>query len=127
MPRLVLLAILLLLVPASGGCATTYYKTMEAFGKEKRDILASRVKAARSDQTEAKQQFESALDRFSKLVNAENTDLRRAYDKAKSDLELSESKSNAVHERIKSVETVGRDLFKEWDQELKEYTNPTLR
>lgn len=114
------------LFPA-GGCSSAYYKTMEYFGKEKRDILATRVKDARSDQAEAKQQFKSALERFSSIVNSPNTDLKKAYDKAKSDLETSESKANSVHDRVKSVESVGTDLFKEWETENSAYSDASLR
>lgn len=109
------------------GCSSAYYKTMEYFGKEKRDILATRVKDARSDQAEAKQQFTSALERFSTLVNSPNSDLRKAYDKAKSDLDSSESKAKSVHDRVKSVESVGTDLFEEWDTENSAYSDASLR
>lgn len=114
------------LLPASG-CSTAYYKTMEAFGKEKRDILASRVKDAKADQNEAKQQFQSSLERFSALVNSPNSDLKKAYDKAKSDLERSESKASAVHDRVKSVESVGKDLFAEWETENQAYSDASLK
>jgi hypothetical protein len=123
--------LLALVLPASASllpaCSTTYYKTMEAFGKEKRDILASRVKSATKDQEEAKEQFQSALDRFSVLVNAQDSDLRRAYDRAKSDFEVSEGKAKDVRERVASVETVGNDLFDEWEKELNEYSSEDLR
>lgn len=111
----------------SVGCSTAYYKTMEYFGKEKRDILATRVKDAKEDQVEAKQQFQSSLERFSALVNAPNSDLKKAYDKAKSDLDKSESKASAVHDRVKSVESVGTDLFKEWDTENQAYSDASLK
>lgn len=114
-------------VGIGSGCSTTYYKTMEVFGKEKRDILAKRVKAAQEGQNDAKEQFESALDRFSKLVNAGDSDLRRAYDKSKNDLDKSQAKADAVHDRIKSVESVGKDLFSEWEQEIKQYSREDLR
>ena len=126
--RFVLIAVLAAgLAPWVPACTSTYYKTMEYFGKEKRDILASRVQAARTGQAEAKQQFESALDRFSKLVNADGGDLKKAYDKAKSDLETSESKAQDVRDRIKSVESVGADLFAEWQKEIGQYTSPDLK
>lgn len=110
-----------------GGCATTYYKTMEVFGKEKRDILASRVQSVRDGQDDAKKQFQSTLDRFSALVNADGGDLRKAYDRAKSDLETSDSKAQKVRDRIASVESVGGDLFKEWEAELKQYSSAEMR
>lgn len=109
------------------GCATTYYKTMEVFGKEKLDILVSRVTDAREDQAEAKEQFKSALDRFSALVNAPESDLRKAYDTAKADLERSEDRAADVTKRIDAVEDVGSDLFEEWEKELAQYTSDTLR
>ena len=37
-----------------GGCSTVYYKTMEKFGYEKRDILVDRVEDARDSQNDAK-------------------------------------------------------------------------
>lgn len=110
-----------------GGCATTYYKTMEMFGKEKRDILASRVQSAKDGQADAKKQFQSTLDRFSALVNADGGDLKPAYERAKSDLESSESKAQKVRDRIASVESVGGDLFKEWEAELGQYSSADLR
>lgn len=109
------------------GCATTYYKTMEVFGKEKRDILASRVQSAKEGQADAKQQFQTTLERFSALVNADGGDLKKAYDRAKSDLDASESKAGKVRDRIAGVESVGGDLFREWEDELKQYTNPQMR
>jgi hypothetical protein len=115
------------LAVAGGGCKTTYYRTMEAFGKHKREILVSRVQAAQKDQEEAKQTFTSALDRFSALVNDSGGDLRKAYDKATSELERSESKAKDVHSRVDAVATVGTDLFKEWEQELAQYSSAELR
>ena len=35
------------------GCTSSYYKAMKTFGKEKRDILVSRVKDSKKDQKEA--------------------------------------------------------------------------
>lgn len=109
------------------GCATTYYKTMEVFGKEKLDILVSRVTSAREDQAEAKDQFKSALDRFSALVNAPESDLRKAYDTAKADLDRSEDRAKNVSQRIDAVEEVGSDLFEEWEKELDQYSSDVLR
>ena len=42
----------LALVFAFAGCKTTYYKAMRTLGKEKRDILVSRIKDAKKDQQE---------------------------------------------------------------------------
>ena len=42
-------------------CRSAYYKTMEAFGRHKRDLLVDRVEEARDAQEDAKEQFQSAL------------------------------------------------------------------
>jgi hypothetical protein len=45
-------------------CETAYYRTMEKFGFHKRDLMVERVEEARDAQTEAQEQFESALEKF---------------------------------------------------------------
>lgn len=109
------------------GCRSAYYRTMEAFGSEKRDILADRVEDARDEQAEAKEEFASALEQFLALVRLEDTELREAYDRASASLKRSESQAKDVRERIDAVEDVAEDLFDEWEDELDEYTSPDLR
>ncbi|MBE0537313.1 MAG: DUF2959 domain-containing protein [Phycisphaerae bacterium] len=115
------------LTVCGGGCDSAYYKTMEVFGKHKRDLLVSRVADARDAQTEAKEQFASALERFNAVVNHDGGKLQDKYDKLKADLDRSESKAAAVRKRIAEVEEVAGDLFAEWKAELKKYTNESLR
>ena len=50
------------------GCKSIYYSTMETFGYHKRDLLVSRVQDARDAQEDAKEQFQSALEKFSAVV-----------------------------------------------------------
>lgn len=109
------------------GCESTYYKTMEAFGKHKRDILVDRVKNARDAQEDAKQQFKSALEQFSTVVNVPSTKLQDKYNQLKAELDKSESKAKEVSTRIADVESVSNALFKEWKSELDQYTNKDLR
>jgi len=109
------------------GCQGVYYKTMETFGKHKRDILVSRVENARDAQETAKVQFKSALEKFSSVVNVAPSDLQDKYNQLKSELDRSEEKAKAVSERIAEVESVANDLFDEWRNELGEYTNKDLR
>src|ERR687885_1968611 len=61
------LLVLAVLVLAS--CQTAYYATMEKLGYPKRDLLVSRVQQARDSQQAAKEQFQSALERFRAVVN----------------------------------------------------------
>lgn len=109
------------------GCQKAYYSTMEAFGKHKRDILVDRVAAARDSQNEAKEQFASALDEFSAVMNVPGGDLRKQYDTLKGAYDASAKKAGAVSSRIADVKKVGSALFKEWESELDHYDSATLR
>lgn len=109
------------------GCQSAIYRAYESFGIEKRDLLVSRVSDARDAQTAAKEQFGSALDRFRNVVQIEGGDLERTYDRFSAEYERSKTRANAVTERIDSVETVAKDLFAEWEDELSQYSNASLR
>ena len=109
------------------GCDTVYYNTMEAFGKHKRDILVERVSDARDSQSEAKEQFKSALEEFSTVINFEGGELEEKYNKLNAQYEKSKAKADAVSSRIKDVKNVTNALFREWEQELDEYTSERLR
>jgi len=67
--KTITLAAALLSLMLSAGCQKAYYSTMEAFGTHKRDILVDRVTDARDAQNEAKEQFASALEEFSAVLN----------------------------------------------------------
>ncbi|MDD5458533.1 MAG: DUF2959 domain-containing protein [Phycisphaerae bacterium] len=109
------------------GCQSAYYKTMEAFGRHKRDLLVDRVEDARDAQQDAKEQFQSALEKFSSVVNFSGGELKNKYTQLNAELEKSESKAKAVRENIGDVESVSNALFKEWEDELDQYTNKGLR
>ena len=53
MPRRIPVLLCLLAALGLTGCQTTYYKAMRTLGKEKRDILVSRIKDAKKDQQQA--------------------------------------------------------------------------
>lgn len=109
------------------GCQNVYYKTMETFGKHKRDILVDRVGNAREAQEDAKQQFQSALEQFSSVVKVLTSELQSKYNQLKSELDKSEAKAKAVSTRIADVEKVAKALFDEWESELEQYSNKDLR
>ncbi|MBN1568283.1 MAG: DUF2959 domain-containing protein [Acidobacteria bacterium] len=112
------------------GCAGHRIAIKEKFGYAKREQLTDRVQDARDDQVEAKKQFESALKQFlevTKIADAELSDLEKRYDKLKYEYERSESRASDVSDRIKNVQQVANALFKEWSEELKQYTNQNLR
>jgi dethiobiotin synthetase len=53
---------LLLFSLCAAGCTTFYYKTMQKLGREKRDILVSRVKDSKKDQEQAKEQIKTTME-----------------------------------------------------------------
>lgn len=118
-------AALALLVVA--GCSSTYYNAMEKFGIAKREILADRVEDTRKAQQEAKQEFADALQRFLAVTKVNGGDLQKKYDDLNSQFKRSEAQAKEVRERIASVEDVAEALFREWKQELGQYTNPSLK
>lgn len=114
-------------IVSSTGCQSAYYKTMEAFGKQKRDILVSRVEKARDAQQETKKQFQTALEKFSSVVKVPGSELQNKYNQLKTELDKSEASAKEVSTRIADVESVTKALFKEWKSELDQYTNKELR
>ncbi|GJL53381.1 MAG: DNA repair ATPase [Nitrospirales bacterium] len=116
-----------LVVLSLTGCQTVYYEAMEKMGYHKRDILVSDVEKARDAQADAKEQFKSALERFSSVLNFQGGDLQDKYDKLSAEYEQSEQRAQAVHDRVASVEDVSEALFTEWKAELEEYSNANLR
>jgi len=111
----------------SAGCERAYYKTMETFGRHKRDILVSRVGNARDAQKDAKEQFQTAFEKSSSIVKVPASELQGKYNQLKTELDRSEAKAAAVSARISDVENVAEDLFAEWKSELDKYTNRELR
>lgn len=109
------------------GCQSVYYDTMEKMGYHKRDLMVSNVEKARDAQQEAKEQFKSALERFTTVLNVKGGELQDKYDTLNAEYEKSEAKAQAVRDRIASVEDVSAALFKEWEAELKEYSSASLR
>jgi len=109
------------------GCQKAYYGTMEKFGVHKRDIMVDRVEEARDSQEEAKEQFQSALEQFSKVLNFKGGKLEDKYKTLKAEYDKSEAKADDVKKRIDAVEDVSEALFNEWDNELDQYSNASLR
>lgn len=109
------------------GCSKSYYGAMEKVGIHKRDILVSRVKKARDSQSDAQEEFKSALEQFDSVVKLEDTDLKRAYDKLNGEYEDIEQAADMVSARIDKVEAVAEALFDEWEDELELYQNRELR
>ncbi|GAB4356443.1 MAG: DUF2959 domain-containing protein [Methylohalobius crimeensis] len=110
-----------------GACSSVYYGAMEEVGFHKRDILVHRINKAREEQSEAKEQFQSALERFTALAQFDGGDLQDKYEELNDAYEASAAKAEAVGTRIADIEDVAGALFEEWEAELSQYTNPSLR
>ena len=122
----ILVALCVFTVALLSGCSSTYYGAMEKVGVHKRDILVDRVESARDSQTEAQEQFKTALDQFNSVVTLEETDLKRAYDRLNDEYEACLDASERVSSRIDKVESVSEDLFAEWESELDLYESREL-
>jgi len=123
MIRLLVAALLLV----SSGCQTAYYSVWETLGKEKRHLLKEEVQHATAEQEQATQQFKDVLTRIKEMYGFKGGDLEQFYDKLKSDYEESEKRAQAVRKRIDNVEQIAADLFKEWEKEISELSNPNLK
>ncbi len=108
------------------GCTSLYYNAMEKIGKEKRDILVQRILAGKKDQEKAKEQIKTTLEAFQELTGFEGGDLEKTYKKLNGEFEEAEKRANDVSGRIKSIDQVGSDLFREWNQELATIKDTTL-
>lgn len=94
--RFLLAAILSLLPLSLASCDKAYMATMEKMGYAKRDILSTRVKSARDAQEDAKQEIQTTLEQFGKVVAYEGGDLEATYKKLNGELENSEDSAEAV-------------------------------
>ncbi len=109
------------------GCTRTYYKTMAAFGKEKRDILVSRVKDSRKEQQQAKEQIKTTLESFQELTGFQGGQLEKNYKKLNGEYEKAEDSAKKLHDRIDSIDKISSDLFKEWQKEIDGMDNRRLK
>lgn len=109
------------------GCQSAYYGAMEKLGIEKRDILVDRVDDAKDAQSDAQEEFKSALERLDALLQFDGGELEERYNALSDDYEASKSAAERVNERIAEVDDVAQDLFDEWSEELELYSNDAMR
>jgi SMC interacting uncharacterized protein involved in chromosome segregation len=109
------------------GCQSAYYGAMEKVGVHKRDIMVNRVESAQEAQTDAKEQFESALAEFRSIVQIKDQDLAQRYDRLNDEYEDSKAAAKSVTDRIDAVEDVSEALFDEWEDEIELYSSANLK
>lgn len=108
-------------------CASMKYSALEKVGIHKRDVLVDRIEDTQDSQQESKEVIVSAYEAFKQLVNVDAAELEARYNTLNKAVNESQEASDEVKERIESVEEVANALFKEWDAELKQYSNQELR
>ncbi len=118
---LILLAILLT------GCTSAYYKTMRTLGKEKRDILISRVRDAKKDQDQTKEKLKTTMQSFQELTGFQGGSLERSYKRLNGDYESANDQAQKLHDKVDSIDQVSKDLFTEWQGEIAQMGNPKLK
>ena len=117
----------LIMVTLLTACQSAYYEAAEQVGYDKREIMVDRVEASREAQQEAEEQFQSALEQLSLLVNFDGGDLEDIYDDMRDEYENSERAADEVRARIKAIEDVAEALFDEWQGEIEEYSSSRLQ
>lgn len=109
------------------GCSSAYYGAMEKIGFAKREILVDRVAETQKAQTAAKEQFASALQHFLAVTKVNGGELQKKYEELNREFTRSEDRAKEVRDRIAAVEDVANALFREWRDELKQYSSVALR
>ena len=127
MRSLIPVAMTLALSVGLSGCQSAYYAAWEKVGVEKREILVDRVEDARDSQQEAEEQFTSALEEFSALLQFNGGELEEAYEALSDKYEASKKAADDVTNRINKIESVAEALFDEWETELEQYSNASLK
>ena len=115
------------LLLSMAGCQSAYYGAMEKVGVHKRDIMVNRVESAQEAQSDAKEQFESALAEFRSIVQIKDQDLAQRYDRLNDEYEDSKDAAKSVTDRIDAVEDVSEALFDEWEDEIELYSSANLK
>jgi len=120
-PTLIALFILLT------GCQSAYYGALEKVGIHKRDVLVSRVEKAKDSQQEAKEQFKTALEKFKSITQFDGGNLETVYNNLNDEYEESKELAGDIRSHISDIENVSDAMFEEWEAELDQYTNQSLR
>ncbi|MFA5982521.1 MAG: DUF2959 domain-containing protein [Methylococcaceae bacterium] len=106
---------------------SAYYNARESIGDPKRVLVVKQVEQACQSLQDTRDEFEDALERFKALVTVNETGLDHRYNLLNRQYLYCKAKSEAVSDRIRSIEMVSEALFTEWERELDEYSNRSLR
>ena len=110
-----------------GGCNLAYYGAMHALGREKRDILVGRVKDAKKDQEQTKEQLKTTMESFQALTGFQGGSLEKSYKRLNSEYERANEQATKLHDKVESIDGVSQDLFREWQGEINQMGNAKLK
>ena len=127
MTKAVRIAAVLTLAVTLSGCSTLYYSSMKKLGKEKRDILVSRIEDGKQAQQDASKQVKTAYEAFKELTNFQGGDLEKVQKSLSKEFDDVEDRANKVTDRIASIDKVGQDLFTEWSGEIDQMSNGAMK
>lgn len=122
-----ILFVSILLFSSVAGCRTAKYAALEKVGIEKRDIFKSNMKQTREAQEEVKESFQGALSELRAMYGSSGSKLEKTYDAVSAKYEDASGEAAELTKRVDALNTVARDLFKEWKGELKDFSSPELR
>lgn len=109
-------------------CHRFYYRLAEStVGSHKRDFLVCQVEEARNSLEDTRDQFQSALDKFTALIQFDGGNLAAFYRELKREFDRCEQQADRVRSYILTIENLAQALFDEWELELEQYKNRTLR
>ena len=109
------------------GCSSMVYSAYEKVGVYKRDLLKKRVVAARDEQKEAGAQFQDALTKLRAMYGGTGSNLEKSYDQLQGEYTDAAARADSVRKRVRDVESVAADLFKEWEKEIDEIQTESMR
>ncbi len=112
---------------AVSGCRSVYYSAWEKMGKQKRDLLQTKVRQVRDDQKEATQELKDALTRLQEMYGFQGGELEKRYRALQKDYDQAVVKADTVRKRIRDMDQVASDLFTEWEKEAQSISSGALR
>lgn len=118
---------LLVLLFTLSGCQSAYYSAWEKFGVHKRDILVDRVESARDAQDDAQQEFKSALEELSAVINFDGGDIQSVYNTLNDQYLSSKEAAETVSAKVDKIENVAQALFEEWEDEISQYKSAKFK
>lgn len=94
---------------------------------EPRDLLVSRVEAAKDAQEDTVEEFQTAMGKFKAVTSFDGGDLEKQFNTLNDSFESSEAAANDIRKRVDQVVGATNGLLDEWKNELEQYHDASLR